>query len=210
MPETLSITISIIAIAISAVTAYLTLFRRGTVRMTLPTVIYFGPDGRSPQGRKSSAKVFFRTLLYATSKRGRIVESMFVRLRRGESSQNFSIWVYGNDSLSRGSGIFVGENGVAWNHHFLLPADGTAYEFTPGEYLIEIFATLVGSRHSLKLHEVRLLLDAHIAEQLKNSENGLYFDWGPDSGRYHPHVRQCPKDDFPPFLQKLMAEGDVS
>jgi hypothetical protein len=76
------------------------MFRRGTVRMTAPTVIFFGPDGGPSEDRKLSAKVFLRTLLYSTSKRGRIVESMYVRLRRGESAQTFNIWVYGDTTLA--------------------------------------------------------------------------------------------------------------
>jgi len=101
--------------------------------MTKPTIIFFGFDGGiSNDGSLPPLKVFLRALLYATSKRGRIVESMFVRLRRGESVQNFNIWVYGDESLARGSGVFVGENGVACNHHFLLLADGTKFEFIAG------------------------------------------------------------------------------
>lgn len=101
------IAISILAIIISATTAWLTLFRRGTVKMTQPTVIFFGSDGSGER----LPKVFFRTLLYSTAKRGHIVESMWVKLRRGESSQIFNIWVYGDASLARGSGLYVNENG---------------------------------------------------------------------------------------------------
>ena len=47
--------------------------------MTQPTVIYFGPD--APRGREGSPppKVYLRTLLFATSKRGRVIESMQFR-----------------------------------------------------------------------------------------------------------------------------------
>jgi len=85
--------ISFCALAISFVTAWLTLFRKGKLRMTKPTVIFFGPDGSPSQ--RSGLKVFLRTLLYCTAKRAHIVEGMFVTLRRGESVQTFNIWVYG-------------------------------------------------------------------------------------------------------------------
>jgi len=49
--------VSILALTISVVTAWLTLFRRGTVRMTRPTAIYFGADGSA----SSSPKVYLRT-----------------------------------------------------------------------------------------------------------------------------------------------------
>ncbi|MEX0776640.1 MAG: hypothetical protein WD042_13135 [Phycisphaeraceae bacterium] len=203
MAETVSIVIAILALAISGVTAWLTLFRRGVVCMTPPTVIFFGPDGGPRDARDPSAKIYLRTLLYATSKRGRIVESMFVRLRRGESLQTFNIWVLGEDSLSRGSGVFVGENGVVCNHHFLLPADGTQFEFTAGTYYLEVYCTLAGSTQPNKLFSVQLAIDEGIADQLKNPEMGLYYDWGPESARYHAHVRPRPKPALPDFIKAL-------
>ncbi|HEV3510866.1 MAG TPA: hypothetical protein VGS05_04120 [Candidatus Sulfotelmatobacter sp.] len=44
MTDPISVTISILALSVSAITAWLTLFRRGTIKITQPTVIYFGPD----------------------------------------------------------------------------------------------------------------------------------------------------------------------
>jgi hypothetical protein len=37
---------------------------------------------------------------------------MYVAVSRNERRQNFNIWVYGNEKLARGSGLFVGEAGV--------------------------------------------------------------------------------------------------
>lgn len=88
--------ISAFALWVSVVTAWLTLLRRGRVRMMQPTLIYFGPDGGPRAGSDPPAmKVFLRTLLYSTGKRGQIVENMFVRLQRGESRQNLNVWAYG-------------------------------------------------------------------------------------------------------------------
>jgi len=50
--------------------------------ITQPMMVYFGPE-RSRDVERSQVKAYLPTLLYATSKRGRIVESMFVRLQRG-------------------------------------------------------------------------------------------------------------------------------
>ena len=111
MLEIVSAVVSCLALTISAITAWLTLFRRGTVRMTQPIMVAFVHD---PSPQKISPKVFFRTLLYSTSQRGQVVESMFVKLKRGESIQTFSFWVYGERAaLVRGSGIYVGREGVA-------------------------------------------------------------------------------------------------
>src|SRR5271170_5792354 len=181
MPPAISVVVSTLALTISMVTAWLTLFRRGTVRMTRPTAIYFGADGSVDP----SPKVYLRTLLYSTAKRGQIVESMFVKLRRGESVQTFNVWVYGEASLARGSGLYVGENGVTCNHHFLLPADGTKFEFLPGEYKVEVYASLVGVKQPLLLYVTVLSVSEQTAKQLQDTEYGVYFDWGPDSRHYH-------------------------
>jgi hypothetical protein len=110
MTNALSTTISILAFAVSAITAWLTLFRGGTVKMTQPTVIFFGPDSSRSQ-ELALPKVYLRTLLFATSKRGRVIEGMYIALSRNETRQNFNIWVYGDEKLVRGSGLFVGETG---------------------------------------------------------------------------------------------------
>ena len=186
--ETVSIIISVAALAVSVTTAWLTLLRRGTIQMTQPTLVFFGPDGNG-----GDPKVFLRTLLYSTAKRGQIVENMFIKLHRHESVQTFNIWVYGDGPLARGSGLFVGENGVACNHHFLLPKDGTDFQWLPGEYVVEARASLVGRRRSLLLCSIRLNLTDQQAAMMRAGRFGVYFDWGPDSGSYHSHLDERPK-----------------
>lgn len=178
-----SIVISITALVISAYTAWRTLLQKGTLKMTKPTVIYFGPDAGD-----SSPKVFIRSLLYSTSKNGRIIESMYVKIRRGETSQNFNIWVCGDDKLLRGSGLFVGENGVSFNHHFLLPKDGTNFDFFAGEYVVEIYSNLVGDSKPLLLATEKLHINELHSLSMNKNNTGIYFDWGPDSRKYHAHV----------------------
>ena len=113
MTDPLTVTISVLALAVSATTAWLTLFRRGTVKMTQPTVIFFGPDRPRSLEDVPPPKVYLRTLLFATCKRGRVIESMHVSLARNETHQTFNVWVHGDEKLVRGSGLFVGESGVA-------------------------------------------------------------------------------------------------
>lgn len=184
MIEVFAIIISSVALVVSIYTAWRTLLQKGTVKMTQPTVIYFGPDG----GENTPPKLFFRALLYCTAKSGRIVENMFVKIKRGESSQNFNIWVYGDDKLFRGSGLFVSENGVIFNHHFLLPKDGTQFDFYSSEYLIEVYAKLVGDKKPLLLLTEKLYLKEVHAFSMNRDKVGVYFDWGADSGKYNAHV----------------------
>ena len=162
MIDPLSLAVSTLVLAISAVTAWLTLFRRGTVKMTQPTVIFFGPDTPRSPNEKPLPKIYLRTLLFATSKRGRVVESMHVSLSRNETHQNFSVWVYGeHNRLVRGSGLFVGETGVSANHHFLTPNDGNAFRFTEGHYQIEVYAKLLGDRTPLNVFSQALNIPYH-------------------------------------------------
>jgi hypothetical protein len=189
--EIAPVLISVTALAVSAITAWLTLFRRGTIRMTQPTLVFFGPDG--PAG---DPKVFLRTLLYSTAKRGQIVENMFVKRRRGESVQNFNIWVYGDGPVARGSGLFVAESGVTCNHHFLLPKDGTHFKFLPGDYVVETYASLVGKPESLLLNAMHLDLTEQQAAAMDSKDAGVFFDWGPDSMRYHSHLDERPRLPF--------------
>ena len=167
-------------------TAWLTLFRKGTLRMTRPAVIFFGPDGPPSQG--AELKIFLRALLYSTAKRAQIVEGMYVTLRRGESVQTFNIWVYGDTGrLLRGSGLRVAEDGVVCNHHFVLPKDGTPFLFLAGEYVLEVYVTLVDQQVPLLLWRTNLRLSQEEAAAIRQG-SGVYFDWGPDSKGYHSQI----------------------
>ncbi len=200
-----SLTISGLALIVSGATAWLTLFRKGKVRMTQPAVIYFGPDGGS--GEPVSPKIYLRTLLYSTSRRGRLVQSMYVTARRGETAQSFNIWVYGDEGLRRGSGLFVGYEGVASNHHFLLPSDGTTFEFLPGRYRLDVYASLVGDRSERRLWSVSLELPERESSAIREDSKGAYFDWGPDSKSYHAHAREIPRTALSGGLNALFSPG---
>ena len=204
MVDPLSLTISTLSLAVAGTTAWLTLFRRGTVKMTQPTVIFFGPDQPRARGNIPLPKVYLRTLLFATSKRGRVIESMHVALSRNEMHQNFNIWVYGDRrKLERGSGLFVGETGISTNHHFLTPEDGNAFRFIEGHYKLEVFAHLLGDTKPIRLFFQELDISRDVASALQQESGaGLYFDWGPDSARYLPHVEtRTPSPNVEDFLR---------
>lgn len=204
MADPLSITVSVLALAVSSTTAWLTLFRRGTVKMTQPTVIFFGPDTPRFLDKPASPKIFLRTLLFATAKRGRVIESMHVALSRNDTHQSFNIWVYGDDKLVRGSGLFVGETGIAANHHFLTPRDENSFHFTEGRYRLEVFAHLLGDKIQTRLFSQTLEISREVGNSLKEPGTGLYFDWGPDSSCYLPHVEERPPSSDPQkFLEML-------
>jgi len=201
MAPTFTVIISLAAFAISVVTAWLTLFQLGTVKMSRPSIIFLGPDGKSFES--NLPKIYLRSILYATSKRGRIVENMFARLHRGETSQTFSVWVYGEGPLARGSGVFVGETGIACNHHFLLQDDSAPFSFLAGEYTLEVYASLVGDTTSSKLFSTRLTISQQQADKLREPGAGIYFDWRPESRSYFPSVRSMPQLQVSPSISDI-------
>jgi len=205
MTDPVATIISVGALAVSGITAWLTLFRRGTIHMTKPTVVFFGPDGGPKGNVPAKPKVFLRSLVYCTGKRGHIIESMFVTLRRGETRQTFNIWVYGDKELARGSGLFVGDTGIVCNHHFLQPDDGADFKFLAGEYQVDVFASIVGFSETIHLSQIMLVIPEGAGSQLQDPEYGIYFDWGPDSKHYHPHVEKKKLPRAPDFLTEMFG-----
>ena len=198
MSNWIAIGISTLALLVSGLTAWFTLLHRGDLRMTKPTVVFFGPDGGHHD--KPHLKVFLRTLLYSTSRRGQTVESLHVNVQRGESRQNFSIWVYGDDHLARGSGLYVGADGVACNHHFLLPEDGADFKLLHGQYVVRVYAKRVRDPQPRQLAEVTVNISESHARELQNEHAGIYFDWGPDQQAYHAHVEIRKPTPIPKWL----------
>jgi len=150
--------------------------------------------------------VFLRTLLFSTSKHGRVIESLHVALYHNETHQNFTTWVYGErDQLMLGSGLFVGETGVAANHHFLAPYD-SKYQFTEGQYRLDVVARLHGDRDAKLLFSQELTISREVAAALAEPATGLYFEWGPDAKRYLPYVdKRPPLPDPEDFIGVLAA-----
>jgi hypothetical protein len=76
--ETISPVVSIIALAVSLFTAWYTILRRGSVRSMHPSFIAFRYDFIDKP--VAQAKVFLRTLLFSTGKRGLVIEKKRSRI----------------------------------------------------------------------------------------------------------------------------------
>ncbi|HZL30837.1 MAG TPA: hypothetical protein VFC54_07230 [Pseudolabrys sp.] len=186
--------ISTFALALSIITAWLTLFRRGTIKMTQPTQIFFGYDKPRDGDKSAWPKVFLRTLLFATSKRGRVVENIYVKLTCEDIVQSFNVWVYGErDELVRGSGLFVGETGVEAYHHFLTSRSDSPFHFIQGTYRLDVHAHILGQKNSKLLFSHLLNVTDEEALLIGEQNSGLYFDWDPDENRYAHHLKQVAK-----------------
>jgi hypothetical protein len=135
---------------------------------------------------------------------------MFARLHRNESAQTFGVWVVGKSGdLRRGAGVAVRQDGSALDHHFLLPRDGTTYQFLAGEYKLDLFAIVVGRSKPHRLASIVLSVSDSQADRLRDDKTaGLYFDWSPETGRYHGHIDQARQPDPLPFYM-LAPDPDV-
>lgn len=178
--------ISAVSLVLSITVAWLTLFRRGTLGMTQPMLIGFLHEG-------DQAKIFYRAMLYATGKRGHIVEALYLRVKRANKTDTFNFWMYGETKdLKIGSGLRVGEDGVSFNHHFLPPKDAPSYTFLAGEYVIEVNAAILNRRAPVLLSAAKLSLSDEQAAALTNPIMGALFVWNPDSRSYRGNVSEPP------------------
>jgi hypothetical protein len=188
----LTVALSCIALAVSLTTAWFTLFHRGTVKITRPRFVALvrgdGPDPDAP-------KIFIRMLLYSTGKRGRAVETLFAKVRRGDATQLFLFWSYGEtNDLRVGSGLYVGPDGHTANHHFVLLPDAPPFPFEAGAYEIEIYATFPRRSRAVLLHTAQLTLSANASQQLRDDPSvAIYFNWDPVARVYQPHVNRKPR-----------------
>jgi hypothetical protein len=203
-----AIFVSISALAVSLFTMWATLFRCGRLYMTQPTTICFGPDGPTFDGNR---KIYLRSLMYSTGKRGVVIENMFVELSRGETNNSFPIWVLGEDKLARGSGLYVGEQGVVANHHFLQGRDADKWSLKAGDYWLRVYAQVVGEKAANLLFETSLSIALDQSKELEQSNTAIFFDWGPKSRSYFSHIdKRDPKSalaDVRPFLEAMMADS---
>lgn len=188
MTDPISTSLSVTALLISSITAWYTLLRRGNVRMTNPTFISFSYD--NVPNRVPQAKIFIRTLLYSTGKRGHLVENMYVKVHRVWEKQSFNIWGHGNERLSRGSGIFVGETGICENHHFTSITALPENFFIPGPYTLEIFLSLSGRKKALHASTINVTVPENARQDMLKPNAAIWFDWEPETQSYHAHIEE--------------------
>jgi hypothetical protein len=186
MAEIFAVVISVLALAVSIVTAWLTFFYRGKVCMTVPSMVVFGYDSRGHSGI-FDPKIIVKCLVFSTGERGYAIETLFLRLRYGEFEQVFSVWGIRTQGLDRGGGLFVGKSGVdAW-HSFYVSGD-TGFKFKPGGYDIEVLARIHGSKRPLSLWIAQLSIGEAVAPTIHDGQQQVWFDREPTSGKFNPRL----------------------
>jgi len=179
--------LSAAAITLSAVTLWLTVLRRGSLKMTKPTLIFFGTDGGSMQQRK----IVIRTHLFSTSQRGITIENMFVKLWHKDVIQTFGYWGFHEEKMARGTGLFVDQTGVTYYHHFVILDTESTFRFQPGPQIIEVYASLFDSEPRL-LDQVTLTIDEETAKAMEHPAMGLEFNLEPERRIYVSHLQPRP------------------
>jgi hypothetical protein len=165
-----------VSLVVSVTVAWLTLFRRGALRMTQPVQIAFLYENGT------NAKIFLRTLLYTTGKRGYVIEGLYLKVEQPDSTQTFAFWAYGErEALVVAGGLRVTEEGVAYNHHFL-KISGASY-FEEGEYQISVCARVAGKASPLRLGTFKVGLTESGATLL-HLRRGALFTWNPETQGY--------------------------
>jgi len=94
--------------------------------------------------------------------------------------------------------------GVAVNHYFLLPKDGTDFPLRAGEYVLRVYAKKVTARALEELAVIRLHISESHAQELLDDNTGIYFDWGPDMQAYHAHTEHKTLPAIPDELLELV------
>lgn len=167
-----SIPISIISLAVSAGTFWVVFLRRGKLKMTTPTIVFFGYD-HTPN---PTAKVFVRTLLYCTAAKGVVIEAMHASAFVNGKEHKFSFWGYGEtEKLTAGSGLHISQSGFSANHHFVDSVLNDPYTFVEGNYTIEVYAKVVGRRKRLKLDTIKIEVSGDLTDKL-TSFGGVLFE----------------------------------
>jgi hypothetical protein len=185
MSDTFAIATSVLALAVSIVTAWLTFFYRGSVRITAPSMVVLSYDARGSRDG-FDPKIMVRCLIFSTGERGRVIETLFARLRNDASDELFPVWGMDADSkLVRGGGLWVGKIGVAAWQHFVANTD---FQFQPGTYTLEVFARVHGSNRPRKLWSTVLSLPQACAPSRHDGRDQVWFDREPQSGQLQPRL----------------------
>lgn len=180
--EFISSAISVVALGVSLFTLWFTVLRRGSIRSTRPSFVAIKYD--FVEKTEAQAKVFFRSLLYSTGKRGVMVEQLVLHVVEGTRHAEFSFWGYGDQKLTRGSGLFVPETGVATNHHFNPTDSENLFRFSGGSYSIELLANLVGHRRQVSLWKIELEVPREIFDTSIAVNKAIFYNWSPQTQSY--------------------------
>ena len=124
-------------------------------------------------------------MLSLVSSHGRSTPLVWFTVDNRVGEYLFDFWGYAEtDKLSLGSGSFVSQSGVTYNHHFVSRRDD--FIFWDGDYRLEVFAKVVGNRRAIRLDQFNFEVDGQLsAEMVQIAQLGAFFEWNPDQEKYN-------------------------
>ena len=187
--DIVAIIISLFSLTASIVTLYRNHLDRGHLTMTKPSIVSFGFEKNT-----DIPKISFTGHLSSTGPKGHVIETIFLKLKyigdNQEIIQTFKTWNYGQIEESElGSGLYIGKEGKTSIHHFLLPIDGSTFEFLKGEYIVEAYAALLNYKKPIKIFSSQFSISSFQSEKLRGEFSSLIYQWDADNRRYDPYVQ---------------------
>jgi hypothetical protein len=132
--------------------------------------------------------MFLRFLLLSSAQKGNIVESLYATLGDGRNKTIFATWGYGDSQrLVRGSGLFVGREGISANHHFISQSD-VPQMIDCGTHMIRIYGAIVGQKKDQLLYSFDLNIGVDEARAINKGATEVLYDWDAYFRRYCPRI----------------------
>src|SRR5438067_1217052 len=115
------------------------------------------------------------------------VRMISISPRAEQRKTMFSSWGYGDHpNLVRGSGLFVGPEGVAVYHHFV--AEESDRLRPAGGCKISVYASTLGHKQNHMLFSLHLRISESDSAIFEDSTNRpLIYDWNPEHKEYRRH-----------------------
>ena len=139
-------------------------------------------------------KIMFRSALFSSGNKGRILESMYVVVTTIDGRFEFPFWGYDDGKgMVRGSGLFIGPTGHVAYHHFNPLNDEHVFAYSGTNYEIEVWTKLFSQNGNILLGTHQFSLeDPEIATELAHGESGILWSWSPQDRKYYPEVWKRP------------------
>ena len=182
--------VALAALALSAWNFWVSQVRRGNAYLSRPTIFFFGWDRQ----KEDIPKIMFRSALFTSGNRGRIVESIHVFVKTIDGRFAFPFWGYDDGKgMVRGSGLYVGTTGHIAYHHFNPIHDDDRFSYSGESYEIEVWAKLFAKSDDVLLGRYEFHLnDKAMALSLAEHQIGILWNWSPSERKYYPEASQRP------------------
>ena len=192
--EYLSLIISALALGLSGLTAWLTLLRKGELKITQPTPLLLDYE-------KGFARVSFYTMIYSSAFRGQIIESMHVIVKQNNIEHQFNNWAYSQDSRAYASGCYIKPEGVPQNHQFITSEDNIV--FNTGDITIEVYARLPSKTEAHLLKSIKLTIPENQQQSCRTKSLSLMLEWEPNKQIYGLRNSKNPTEIMLGLLKRI-------